>query len=432
LEIRIRTEIIERVSGHRARDVLGNGTKARWAALQKEFPTLVSSSLWNRDTCRTYLHFLVEELEIRRTNEWYDISSKGVSRIPGARRFLATFGGSLQTALEELLSGYPWQPWRFVHVCRNYWSLEENRQAYVHWLEKEFGIVRLCEWYTVRVEAIRQRGGSRFLQWFGGSMQRALQTFYPNYDWKPWLFTHPEKSFWNSESSVQRFLEWFEHKFLIIETEDWYDISQRHLRYFGGRPLLNSPASFQQQNHHHHRQEKSSTKSERDLMRDHKAFSNLASHLQVRYPEHRWDVRRFLSRAVLSKTQRLIFRMLREFFTGFTVSLDRPFLNDLCYVHSGVPISFDVFVLEFSLAVEYHGAQHYHSSDFFGTAIVQRRLDLARRVSCLSAGITLIEIGYWWNFERSSLLAAIARQRPDLIPKDFLEEKEKTEETLKI
>ena len=38
-----------------------------------------------------------------------------------------------------------------------------------------------------------------------------------------------------------------------------------------------------------------------------------------------------------------------------------------------------------------------------------------KRSICKENGITLIEIPYWWDFKKSSLIATIHQQRPDLI-----------------
>lgn len=68
----------------------------------------------------------------------------------------------------------------------HYFSL--SYPAYLLWLEKELKIRSKDDWYSVTVSAVRERGGSGFLDKFDGSLQRALVTAFPEYSWKSWLF----------------------------------------------------------------------------------------------------------------------------------------------------------------------------------------------------------------------------------------------------
>jgi hypothetical protein len=50
-----------------------------------------------------------------------------------------------------------------------------------------------------------------------------------------------------------------------------------------------------------------------------------------------------------------------------------------------------------------------------GKLWVQREKDKEKKEGCHTQGITLIEIPYWWDFKKESLLVTIHLHRPDLI-----------------
>jgi hypothetical protein len=75
----------------------------------------------------------------------------------------------------------------------------------------------------------------------------------------------------------------------------------------------------------------------------------------------------------------------------------------------------DVFLPNFVLALEYQGEQHFQDIYRFSKQEEYAARDQQKRKACLEAGITLIEIPYWWDYEEDSLRATIHSHRPDLI-----------------
>lgn len=51
-----------------------------------------------------------------------------------------------------------------------------------------------------------------------------------------------------------------------------------------------------------------------------------------------------------------------------------------------------------------------------GPVDIQQTRDQAKKAQCQELGITLIEIPYWWDRSKTSLLATIHQYRPDLVP----------------
>ena len=75
----------------------------------------------------------------------------------------------------------------------------------------------------------------------------------------------------------------------------------------------------------------------------------------------------------------------------------------------------DVFVPDLKLALEYHGRQHYEDVYAFGAQEDTSYRDSQKREACRQNGITLVEVPYWWDFDRESLAATIHARRPDLL-----------------
>lgn len=74
----------------------------------------------------------------------------------------------------------------------------------------------------------------------------------------------------------------------------------------------------------------------------------------------------------------------------------------------------DAFIPTLGLAFEYQGEHHYHDIYALGNKWSQKMKDDEKKTACEEKGITLIEIPFWWNRERSSLMATIHRKRQDL------------------
>ena len=86
------------------------------------------------------------------------------------------------------------------------------------------------------------------------------------------------------------------------------------------------------------------------------------------------------------------------------------------WFESGYKMTFDAFLPNFKLVFEYQGEQHYHDIFTFGEQQRYARRDAEKRKACSSNGISLIEVPYWWDFTKESLMATIHQKRPDLIP----------------
>ena len=75
----------------------------------------------------------------------------------------------------------------------------------------------------------------------------------------------------------------------------------------------------------------------------------------------------------------------------------------------------DIFIPQLRLAFEYQGEHHYYDIYALGNKWSQKERDGEKRAACMERGITLVEIPYWWDRDKSSLMATIHGKRPDLL-----------------
>ena len=68
------------------------------------------------------------------------------------------------------------------------------------------------------------------------------------------------------------------------------------------------------------------------------------------------------------------------------------------------------------LAFEYQGEHHYYDIYALGNLWIQKGKRQRKKNNHVKKnGITLIEVPYWWDFKKASLMATIHQYRPDLI-----------------
>jgi len=89
------------------------------------------------------------------------------------------------------------------------------------------------------------------------------------------------------------------------------------------------------------------------------------------------------------------------------------------YLSSSQPfrtVELDLYIPSLKLAFEYQGEQHYHQKHFGWTSLFDRQQkDQEKFKECQRQGITLIEIPYWWDRRKESLIATIRLWRPELL-----------------
>ena len=91
----------------------------------------------------------------------------------------------------------------------------ENVKKYLIWFQNQLKFKSLDDWYMITNKRIIEYGGSRLLNIYG-SLQKLLEKFYPNHNWK-----------WNkSKIKSQQYL--FHIIKLLFPNEEIIELNYRH------------------------------------------------------------------------------------------------------------------------------------------------------------------------------------------------------------
>jgi hypothetical protein len=235
-------------------------------------------------------------------------------------------------------------------------------------------------------------GAAGVLKYYGCSLIGTLKKVYPEHAWNEWEFQQVSRKFWSDLPAVREYMNWLAERLGISTLEDWYMVTNEQVIRNYGASLLGRYGTF-------------------------------FKALQACFPEHDWDIRKYNNPGTKvskwGKSQYFLFQLLKEILTVVGVQeqdMQRNFKHpDLLFENNNKGrMELDIFIPKLSLAVEFQGQQHFQPHYIFGSFATQQFKDNQKRAACSRAGITLIEIPYWWDKTKQSLAATIQQQRPDL------------------
>eukprot|EP01126_Amoeba_proteus_P062279 TRINITY_DN8440_c0_g1_i18.p1 TRINITY_DN8440_c0_g1~~TRINITY_DN8440_c0_g1_i18.p1 ORF type:complete len:473 (-),score=86.32 TRINITY_DN8440_c0_g1_i18:2687-4105(-) len=217
---------------------------------------------------------------------------------------------------------------------------------------------------------------------------RAQQKEYRAKKKKPDGDQKDKKRSWATLVQVREFFESVKEKLHISSTSDWYRISQKQLKRFGGSGVY-------------------------------KKFKKIGVALQHAYPEIEWDMSKFSCPRKRSG-QRWLKVVLSRLLPPNT-ELHENFLHHQLFWDTTTNIQnmeLDIWVPEYNLALEYQGEQHYFDVHEAygpnGTTAMYKERDLKKKQACFENGITLVAVPYWWDGQQESLASTLHLLRPDI------------------
>lgn len=106
------------------------------------------------------------------------------------------------------------------------------------WLSNELGIKTQDDWYRVSSQKLKKIGGRTLADEFKGSIKSGLQTVYPQFIWKQWLFDTCPLFWWKHKSNQKEYLEWLKDELCIQNKGDWFQVSIGDVLKLKGNRLL--------------------------------------------------------------------------------------------------------------------------------------------------------------------------------------------------
>eukprot|EP01114_Cavostelium_apophysatum_P019814 TRINITY_DN6476_c0_g1_i1.p1 TRINITY_DN6476_c0_g1~~TRINITY_DN6476_c0_g1_i1.p1 ORF type:complete len:606 (-),score=129.46 TRINITY_DN6476_c0_g1_i1:43-1860(-) len=386
-------EILKIFGGSVARSVINSYPEHNWdlqnfkeiadSQSEKKFDSEESSPVRNRD----FFDELGKKFGLKDWTDWYHVSSKDVQTNGGLRMLNYYYGGSIIKALEAVYPEHPWRIWKFIEAPKRIWDERKLQRAFFDELYQQLKLKSWQDWYKVSRRTIEENGGLPILKRYSASLPKALSSIYPEHDWKDWQFEADGVAYkyWNTKKNQRKFLDQLAKKLHVNVWEDWYDVKISDLELNDGGGLLG-------------------------------LYSNsVMQALRSVYPEHNWEEPE-RKRGKSSKSQTRLFKIVQELFRSATDIHVNYIHEALKYARSGLSMELDIYIPSLSLAFEYQGEQHYIEQSITNNDLqLQQSKDVEKREKCQAAGITLIEVPFWWNGTLQVLLPSSLKRLRILI-----------------
>jgi hypothetical protein len=256
------------------------------------------------------------------------------------------------------------------------WKNQKNVRNFFDSLGLSLNIKDPEDWYQISPSSIIKEGGSNMLRYFKGDYVKALNCAFPECKWMFWKFRRVPRNYWDIEENQLQFFQYLQHQLDITSPEQWRFVSSEQIKQMKGYSFLEKVGGL----------EKMIQKFCSKIFKEESSF----------------------------KSQNFLLKVTQELFPGKQIlsNYKHPLLK---YSSSNTSIELDIFLPEISLALEYHGTQHFQHNSLFGECDERILRDQQRRKFCKESGITLIEVPYWWDKSKDSLAHTIHLCRNDLI-----------------
>jgi len=209
--------------------------KSEWPI---QAPKSTEPGYWDdRQHQLNFMNRVQRDLKIKQLDDWYNVKRADLTKKGGAL-VVSKYGNSLVRCLMSLYPDHPWQPWKFETVPRTLWEDVDTQRRYFDWLFKELNLKDKEEWYNVKEETVRSKGGNSLMSYHKNSLAKALVTAYPDYPWQAWRFGNVPVSMWDEPERGREFVVWAGKTLGVKELNDWYEIRNEEVRKLGGAYLL--------------------------------------------------------------------------------------------------------------------------------------------------------------------------------------------------
>lgn len=191
---------------------------------------------------RLYFESLATRLKVQRQEDWYQIAVELVRECDGTT--ILSSNKNLFNALQISYPEFEWYPWLFLHTAHNVWNEKETQRRCVDWLAEKLGVEIPEHWYDVTIQMVKELGGGGLVAHHEGSLMKALQSAYPEYQWNAlWKLSE-------GQGYVGRFLKTFLKFDILINHKLWSPQSKSKIELDVYIPELELAFEYQGVQHH--------------------------------------------------------------------------------------------------------------------------------------------------------------------------------------
>ena len=253
-----------------------------------------------------------------------------------------------------------------------YWEIKENVNNFLLEIKQKYNLNTIEDWNLISRNHIESNGGSSLLKKYSVFELKCIAC--PE---GKSIFTNPRQTaeFWENKENINDFLSQIKRKYNLNNPEDWKRVSKDQIISEGGWGFLNSK-------------------------------NYLETKVKFEGPNETTKLlplSKLISGSVQKRSsQRWLFLQIQKLFPHEEIVEDY-FHSEISRI-SGANVQFDIFMIERSIAIEYHGKQHYEDiPSGFGSLETYQYRDLEKEKLCKQYNIHLIVIPYWWDNKLDSL-----------------------------
>lgn len=134
---------------------------------------------------RDFFDWLGKQLGYKELDDRYNVTAEDIYK---HGKWIVEKCHSPATTLERVYPKHNWMPWKFSwkpHGFWDCWKYHHNHKKFFNWLGLQLGYKKLDDRYNVTLQDIYNHGGTQLLNvFYNGSPLKALQTVYPEHNWR--------------------------------------------------------------------------------------------------------------------------------------------------------------------------------------------------------------------------------------------------------
>ncbi|KAN0004640.1 hypothetical protein ACTFIU_001878 [Dictyostelium citrinum] len=227
------------------------------------------------DEIKDIIFSVQRELNIKELNDWYNIN---ITKIFSENKELKNseinktilklqqiYRDNFDYSFYSMLKfAYPQHEWDKVKLVKSidknkyFWINEDNVNSFIHSFTQDMKFDQthhksdrlqyndnnetdsqyLQQWYKVQKSDFIKFKGRPIISQFNDSVYGFLCNYYPNFNFKPWLFTTAPKNFWKPIENQKQYLQWLGKQLGFTEYNHWYGIAKNDFVRNNGSSLL--------------------------------------------------------------------------------------------------------------------------------------------------------------------------------------------------